>query len=162
GGEYGCVQWGGTFDGAVDDAAVAAIASWHTNAVRLGLNEDCWLGINGEPVNGLTAAQYRSDVEGFVQRLHAHGLYAILGLRWSGRGGGKATSQGVLPDADHSAAFWTSVAGAFKNDQAAVFDVFNEPAGGVSWSCWLNGCSYTDGNGTWQTAGMQSLVNAVR
>jgi hypothetical protein len=162
GGEYGCVQWGGTFDGPSDDPSVAAIASWHVNAVRLGLNEDCWLGINGEPVNGLTAAQYQANIESYVAHLHTRGLYAILELHWSAPGTAKATSQEVLPDADHSPAFWSSVAAAFAGTPATIFDVFNEPAGGVSWACWRDGCPYTDANGTWQTAGMQSLVDAVR
>src|SRR5262249_56928217 len=45
--EYACVQGWGIFDGPSDAASVQAIASWHTNAVRVPLNEDCWLSING-------------------------------------------------------------------------------------------------------------------
>ena len=47
GNEYACVQGFGIFDGPSDEASVAAIASWHVNFVRVLLNEDCWLGING-------------------------------------------------------------------------------------------------------------------
>ena len=47
--EYACIQGNGFFDGQVDQAAVTAILGWHTNAVRVPLNEDCWLGINGAP-----------------------------------------------------------------------------------------------------------------
>src|SRR5690242_16046231 len=49
GSEYACIQGWGIFDGPADLASVQAIASWHVNAVRVTLNEDCWLGINGVP-----------------------------------------------------------------------------------------------------------------
>src|SRR2546430_15526310 len=46
GAEYACIQGWGIFDGPSDAAAVQAISSRHTNAVRVPLNEDCWLNIN--------------------------------------------------------------------------------------------------------------------
>src|SRR5206468_74068 len=46
GSEYACIQGWGFFDGPSDATSIAAIAAWHTNAVRVPLNEDCWLGIN--------------------------------------------------------------------------------------------------------------------
>ncbi len=52
--EYACVQGWGIFDGPSDAASIAAMASWHINAVRVPPNRDCWLGING--VNPATAA----------------------------------------------------------------------------------------------------------
>ena len=45
--EYACIQGFGIFDGPSNAASVRAIASWHVNFVRILLNEDCWLGING-------------------------------------------------------------------------------------------------------------------
>src|SRR5213082_1383563 len=47
--EYACIQGWGIFDGPNDATSVRAIASWRTNAVRVPLNEDCWLAINGAP-----------------------------------------------------------------------------------------------------------------
>ena len=48
GAEYACAEGWGFFDGPTDDpASIAAMKSWHVNAVRLPMNEDCWLGING-------------------------------------------------------------------------------------------------------------------
>ena len=160
--EYACVQGFGIFDGPSDDASVAAMASWTgVNAVRVPLNEDCWLGINGYPNGGNSAAQYKSAIQGYVTKLHAHGLYAILELHWSAPGASGATYQEVMPDADHSPTFWSDVATTFKGDPATIFDVYNEPTG-VSWTCWRDGCPITNGRGTWQVAGMQSLVTAVR
>src|ERR1700761_1514601 len=49
--EYACVDGYGYNDGDQDAADAAAVASWHANAVRVPLNEDCWLGINGQPNN---------------------------------------------------------------------------------------------------------------
>jgi endoglucanase len=187
--EYACVQGYGYNDGHQDDADAVAVASWNANAVRVPLNEDCWLGINGQPNSSqgppqpLTAAGYQQSVEDYVRALNAHGLYAILDLHWTAPGAAVAISQQPMPDADHSVAFWQSVAQTFKSDPAVVFDVFNEPfdptdpksgddpdpSHKVSWGCWQNGGCVTsayDDNGrtatTYQVAGMQALVTAIR
>src|SRR5438445_11921439 len=47
--EYLCIHGWGIFDGPADTASVQAIAAWHANAVRVPLNEQCWLGLNGVP-----------------------------------------------------------------------------------------------------------------
>jgi hypothetical protein len=156
--EYACIQGWGLFDGPNDAPSVAAMASWHINAVRIPLNEDCWLDING--VNPAYAgASYQSAIQSYVNLLHQYKLYAILDLHWNAPGTTKATGQQVMPDADHSPAFWTSVASFFKADPAVLFDLYNEPHD-IAWSCWLNGCSV--GSPAWTTAGMQDLVTAVR
>src|SRR5947209_4983956 len=64
--EYACVQGFGPFDGPSDAASVQAIASWHVNIVRVLLNEDCWLGINGAPNGGYSAATYQQDIVNYV------------------------------------------------------------------------------------------------
>ena len=155
--EYACVQGWGIFDGPSDAASIAAIASWHVNAVRVPLNEDCWLGINGvNPSYG--GANYRSAIGGYVSRLHAAGLVVVLDLHWNAPGTTLALGQQVMADADHSPAFWSSVASYFLSDPAVVFDLYNEPHD-ISWACWRDGCTTSGG---WQAAGFQSLVNAVR
>ena len=155
--EYACVQGWGFADGPTSAASVAAIASWHVNAVRVPLNEDCWLGING--VNPTwSGAAYRNFIAGYVHELNQAGIAAVLDLHWGAAGSALATGQEAMPDASHAPAFWTSVAGVFRSTPGVVFDVFNEPHD-VSWSCWRNGCTMPAG---WQAAGMQSLVNAVR
>ena len=50
--EYSCLS-GNTFDGPADQASVSAMLSWKINIVRVPMNEDCWLGINGEPTGSL-------------------------------------------------------------------------------------------------------------
>ncbi len=155
--EYACIQGFGIFDGPSDAASIAAMAAWHINSVRVPLNEDCWLGINNAPA-AYSGANYRSAIEGYVSRLHAAGLLAVLDLHWTAAGSAQSTGQQNMPDADHAAAFWTSVATAFQGDGSAVFDLFNEPHD-VSWTCWRDGGDCGIG---YRVAGMQSLVDAVR
>ena len=157
GAEYACIQGWGIFDGPSDAASIQAIAAWHTNAVRLPLNEDCWLAINGAPA-AYSGATYRNAIVNYVNLLHAAGLYAILDLHWSAAGTAQATGQQEMVDADHGPAFWSSVASTFQNDPAVLFDLFNEPEF-ISWSCWRDG---TGCPVSWPVAGMQSLVTAVR
>ena len=111
--EYACIQGWGIFDGPSDAASVAAIASWHVNAVRVPLNEDCWLGINGvsSSYGGLV---YQQAIVNYVNLLNQDGIYAILDLHWSAPGTTPATGQEPMPDQAHSPAFWTSVADTFK------------------------------------------------
>src|SRR5262249_49493865 len=67
---YQCTKsWGGTFDGPSDQASVSAMVAWKIYIVRVPLNEDCWLGINGEPADKTTAAQYRQDIVNYVKLL---------------------------------------------------------------------------------------------
>jgi endoglucanase len=157
GGEYACIGGWDVFDGPTDRPSVAAMRSWGINAVRLPLNEDCWLGIN-VVLSAYSGAAYRNRVVSYVQLLNRAGIYVVLDLHWSAPGTKEATGQEEMADLDHSPAFWSSVARTFRRDPAVVFDLFNEPHG-ISWRCWRNGCWISEG---WQTAGMQTLVDAVR
>jgi endoglucanase len=157
GAEYACVGGWGFIDGPTDQQSIAAMTAWHINAVRLPLNEDCWLGING--VSPLySGAPYQAAVVSYVRRLHAAGLYVIIDLHWSAPGSTKATGQQEMADLTHAPAFWSSAARAFRTDPAVIFDLYNEPHG-IDWSCWRDGCQLPEG---WRAAGMQALVNAVR
>src|SRR5947209_6945919 len=81
--EYACVQGFGIFDGPSDAASVKAIASWRVNVVRIPLNEDCWLGINGVK-RAYAGANYRRAIISYVNLLHRSGMYAELSLMWAG------------------------------------------------------------------------------
>lgn len=152
GSEYACVQGWGIFDGPTDAQSIAAMKTWHVNAVRVPLNEDCWLAINGVK-RQYAGTAYRAAIRGFVARLHAAGMTAILELHWNAPGRQRATGQQPMPDKDHSVAFWRSVATTFRADRGLVFDLYNEPHD-VSWKCWRDGCA--------QWAGMQQLVTTIR
>jgi endoglucanase len=166
GAEYACAEGWGLFDGPTDtDAAIAAMRTWDINTVRLPLNEDCWLGINGVlPQYG--GVNYQNAIVDYVNRLNAHGILVVLNLHFSAPGTTIPDNQWPMADEDHSPAFWTSVATVFHNNQSVVFDLFNEPNpdGGkdstAAWSCVLDGgiCAGI----SYETAGMQQLVNVVR
>jgi endoglucanase len=177
GGEFSCVGSNGTngyafFDGPTDDSLVNPMLAWKVNAVRLPLNEECWLGINGV-APAYSGANYQAAVTSLVSLFRSHGIYVILDLHWGAPGGSIGTSQQPMADADHASAFWTSVASTFRGDVGVVFDLFNEPylaTGNISdgtdpWDCLENGCEadlQTPLSGTYMTAGMQALVTAVR
>ena len=161
--EYACIQGWGIFDGPSDAASVAAIASWHVNYVRVPLNEDCWLGINGvKPQYG--GANYRRAIVRYVDLLHAHGMYVELSLIWAAPGRYKATYQSGSPDEDHSPAFWKSLAHTFRSDHEVILAPWGETI--VDARCFLRGgvCEATYGpkNTPYKTAGMQQAVNVMR
>ena len=166
--EYACEQGWGIFDGPSNEVSVSAMASWHINAVRLPLNEGCWLnlytltndpadqGRNPSPFEGVA---YRLAIESYVALLHRWNIAVVLDLHALDSPGGLDVAP--MADAAHSVSFWHSVALTFKNDHGVLFDVYNEPHD-ISWACWLRGCVTSVSGVKYQTAGMQSLVNAVR
>ena len=159
--EYACQQGWGFFDGPSDMASIRAIKRWHVNAVRVQLNETCWLGINGiDPAYGGDA--YRRAIRGYVAKLERAGLYVILNLELAAPGAGQASSIPPMPDADHTPEFWRSVASAYRDDRAVLFDLYTEPHD-VGWDCWQNGCQIEGEDvGVYRAAGMAELVAAVR
>ena len=174
GSEYACVQNVGFFDGPSNDSSVSMFKSWrNVNAVRIPLNETCWLGING--VNERYSGEgYKTAIKTYVTLLHRYDLIPILELHWVGPGTTVASRLQPLPDADHALAFWADVAATFRDDDAVVFEAFNEPFpdrnrdSETGWLCWRDGCvaNQSVGSGgtatTYQAAGMQSIVNAIR
>jgi endoglucanase len=158
--EYACIQGWGIFDGPADLASVRAMAAWHVNAVRLPLNEDCWLGINGVP-SQYGGANYQQAIRDYVKLLHQEGLYAELSLQWSAPGTAVAANLSPILDADHALPFWTSVASIFKDDQAVYFGLESEPFG-IDVNCWLNGGDACAGQVDYPTAGMQQALDTVR
>jgi len=186
--EFACAQGGSAgnagwsiFGGQPEDtpATISAIQGWHVNAVRVPLNEDCWLGINGISAS-FGGDAYRKAIVSFVRDLIDSGMYVIVDLHWNAPGQAVALSQQPMADEDHAPSFWRSVATTFASSPNVLLDLYNEPflyqsyfQNGAQdpWSCWLNGCKlnqylsggqpYTKTYG-WQTAGMQQLVDAVR
>ncbi len=142
-------------------AMIAAMLRWDINVVRVPLNEDCWLGVQAP--RQYSGARYRRIVRGYVRALERAHLFVILDLHWAAPGRARALGEIPMPDRDHAPAFWHSVARMFRGDGKLIFDLFNEPYG-ISWACWLHGCRVhpNGGLGTYQAAGMQELVHAVR
>jgi hypothetical protein len=177
GSEYVCVQGGAVFDGAWGLASIATIASWKANAVRIPLNETCWLGPQAASGSG-----YKDSIGLFVSMLHQFHIVPIIELHWAAPGTLKADRQQPMPDADNAVDFWTDVATTFASDDGVVFEMYNEPFpdsnhdSPAAWQCWRDGCASmlyvanpdrTKGGSvpsgtTYQSAGMTALVGAVR
>ncbi len=171
GSEYACIQGWGMTEGTIDQAFVNAVLSWHVNALRLPLNEDCWLGINNAAA-AYSGQAYRDWVSATVALLVQNGIVPILDLHWSAPGTTQATGQQDMPDRDHSLDFWRSVAATFGGNQSVVFEAYNEPHPGgngytdANWSCWKSGSMTANGGSCTQegyaVAGMQDIVTAIR
>jgi hypothetical protein len=163
----------GIFQGPVDAGSVSALLSWHVNAVALPLNEACWLGGYAKLNPQYSGAAYRRAIVAYVNRLNRSGIYVILRLSAAAPGqhayGEDQISSDEIPmaDADHSVAFWRSVAKTFRSNHWVLFHTYDEPHD-VSWKCLLHGCLANDkpeGHerfGTYRTAGNQAMVNAIR
>jgi endoglucanase len=173
--EFACVQGKGMWDSPTpDQASVDAMKAWNIHAVRIPLNEDCWLGTFGTP----SGATYQQEVKHYADLLVANGITPIVEMHWnhgvytgtaSACADANATCQKPMPDAQYAPTFWTQVANMFKGNNAVIFDLFNEPYpdaannwsdATAAWTCLRDGGTCT-GIG-YQVAGMQSLVNAVR
>ena len=192
--QYDCAQSGaGFFDdptisGTNFTTEIAAMKAWGINVVRVNLNEECWLGINGVPSttsavgsNGYNA--YANEMGSYVAALNAAGIYAEVDLHLNAPGNelisdsGNNDDQNPMPESN-SITFWTSVGKYFASNHAVIFGVFNEPfpvdynsngdtASG--WACDVNGCTVHDcthssGNckGTYAGVGMKTLIDTIR
>lgn len=163
--QYACMEGWGIFDGPSDDASIQSMKSWGITAVRVNLNEDCWLGING--VNPQYAGDnYHAAIGDYVKRLNEAGLYVIVDMHHSAPGDQPADGQRPMPDRDHAPDYWKSVAGYFKDNHAVLFDLYNEPYpddnqdSTAAWTCVRDGGDCPGVGFT--AAGMQELVTAVR
>jgi endoglucanase len=173
GAEYACEEGWGIFDTpqtTMPRAIVAAMATWAgANAVRVPVNERCWLGLAGiKPA--YAGARYQRAIERYVSLLNADGFAVILDLAGTAPGTETSANQEAMPDS-YSVAFWRSAATAFKANTSVLFDLFNEPwpdnsaDSAAAWSCWRDGgCTQVSQNGGehYQAAGMQQLVSTIR
>jgi hypothetical protein len=179
--EYQCIKDFGDgqvrhFDGPSDAASIDAIASWRgVNAVRVPLNEHCWLGVEGMPAVG-TVEEYRRAVVDYVALLHSKKLTPILDLHWVGAGSLPADRLEPMPDAKYAPQFWRSVAATFKDDPNVVLEPFNEPYpngnsdGDLAWHVFRDGGLQLVGvrrgqpatGESYDSVGMQALVDAIR
>jgi Cellulase (glycosyl hydrolase family 5) len=163
--EYACIQGWGIEEGPLDQSSENAIAAWGANLVRIPLNEDCWLGINGvNPANG--GSNYIAAIRTLVSQVTAAGMYAELSLMWAAPGSIQATYQPGAPDEDHSPAMWASLASTFAGNPDVILAPWGEPT--VNANCLLNGgtCDVpydaTYIPATYETAGMQQAVTVMR
>jgi len=133
----------------------------------------------GQVINPDPGGNYHAAVAAVVSQATAAGLYVILDLHLTAPGTACPETQNAMADADHSVTFWSSVAATYKNNANVIFELFNEPfldqtslEDNTPWADLINGhgtlSSYiTQGNPsivnyTWNNAGMQQMLNAIR
>jgi endoglucanase len=174
GAEYACIEGWGIFDVPPNDSMPASIVTamkrWTgANAVRVPLNEQCWLGIGVAPRYG--GRTYQRAIADYVTLLTTHGFAVVLDLHRSAPGSQRSTDQDQMPNRSHSVQFWREVSAAFRSNGAVLFDLFNEPAlygePGTerAWQCWRDGgCTLRSPNGgaSYVAAGMNELIAAIR
>jgi endoglucanase len=162
--DFHCSEGRGIFDGPTGPASIAALLSWHINAVRLPLNEGCWLGGNPGIPPALSGAAYQTAIATYVGALTAAGIYVVLDLHKAAPGTSINTHRFYpMADADHAPTFWGQVATRFESDGMVLFDLYNEPHD-ISWPCWRDGGKACQGQGgiTYKAVGMVSLIKTIR
>jgi hypothetical protein len=146
---------------------------------------------DGSAHNPDPGGNYKAAVQQIVADATAMGWYVILDLHKNAPKGTvngnlveiapESTTQNQMADADNSVAFWTAIATDFKGNPNVIFDLFNEPyfdnvvapsgvsGANVAWTILRDGGTNTLFYGDsatfqqhWTSAGMQTMVNAVR
>jgi hypothetical protein len=137
------------------------IDQWKANVIRLPIKDNFWFGHG--PYQNDKGAAYRRTVADVVNMAAARGAYVIIDLH-----------RYRAPEKDH-AAFWTDVAGHYKDHPAVLFELLNEPHG-ITWDVWQRGGHVMDKKKgkdgvvdenaestlAFESVGMQALLDAVR
>lgn len=166
--EYACIQGWGFAHGPIDASVVKAMQGWNINAVRVPLNESCWLGIN--TTSAYAGAAYRQAIQSWVAAITQANMAAILEVHWTAPGSQAATGQKAMLNADHSLDLWRSVAETFKGNSAVAFDLHNEPfpyypdqqGHALTWPCWRDGRGNCPSSLGFTAVGMQEVIQVVR
>jgi endoglucanase len=140
----------------VPQSVKVALEDWKANVIRLPVIDSLWFGHGRPPQSSSNDPEaYRQIVDNVVKMAAGQGAYVVLDLH-----------RYHAPD-QSAVDFWKDAAARYKNNPAVLFDIFNEPTG-VDWPTWRNGGTITDKKKgglppvTWQSVGMQGLVDAVR
>ena len=155
--EYACAQGWGFSDGPVDQDVINAMLAWNINAVRVTINEHCWLDRNGVDPQ-FAGDNYQTAVLDWVDLLLANDIVVIVSLIWSDAGDTLAMGQAVTANRDHSLDLWASLGAALVDRQGIIIDLYGEPHD-ISWECWQSGCVTEEG---YPAVGMQEMLDAVR
>src|SRR3954451_18422342 len=117
--EYMCRSgFGDVFDGPSDQRSIDAMKTWRINAVRLPLNESCWLGV-GKLHRWV--GRYRSAIVRYIRLLRRNHLYVIIEDHVSAPGKRLARDFLPMPAASHPPDFWRSVARRFRRTSNVLF-----------------------------------------
>jgi Cellulase (glycosyl hydrolase family 5)/Calx-beta domain len=183
--------WGGT------PPLIGPAAAWKANAWRVSLNEASWLADDAgqattcmdsggashiaDPWGSAGGKTYQQYIAQEASTMNAAGFYVILVLHYAAPDTHCPQLQTQMADADHSPAFWASVAKVFKNTPGVMFELYNEP-----YNAWMEAgqnSSHVIGLGSattpeytgypsnpnyrlvnmpWAVASMQTMITAIR
>jgi hypothetical protein len=149
---------GGGSDGpndAPNGPNLAFLRKWNMNAIRIGINEACWLGyrcystaVNGDGVTGWinpdpngASNSYQRQITRQIALLNSIGCYVILTLAGTNPGRSAPGGQDFMANQDNSIGCWRSIAatygypngtalkrnGGTLDDRSVIFELFNEP-----------------------------------
>jgi hypothetical protein len=162
---------------APDQAMMDRMRAKGVNLLRIPMNEAFWLGATSVPV-ATRGENYRAECDRVVALCQANDITPLLDLHWSKPDGGdpsaatgaNGTSIDVMANMNYSVPFWQSVAARYRTNTGVMFDLYNEPTIShwtlgetAAWSLWKDGGTYTSNwGGTYQAAGMQDMLDAIR
>ena len=81
---------------------ISAMRPWHVNVVHLGSERGLRARDQRRP-GAYGGANYMNAIKAYVNRLHAHGLYAEVSLMWAAPGTPAGLDHPPILDQDHSA-----------------------------------------------------------
>jgi hypothetical protein len=143
----------------LDRMKIAATAEdWCANTVRLQLEQDDLVGLDGTGFNQAYMAAIRSEVA-----LAEHYQLVVVLNDETNYSPTADVERGPTPA---TKAFWKDLAEVYGNDPQVIFDLFNEPriySAGMpqaqEWQLWLDGGAFGD---VWYSFGMAQLAAYVR
>jgi hypothetical protein len=131
------------------------LKKWRMNAIRIGINEACWLGykcystaVNGDGTTGCInpdpnapSESYQRQITRQIAALNSIGCYVILTLAGTNPGRSAPGGQDFMANQDNSISCWQSIAsiygypkgialkrnGGTVDDRSVIFELFNEP-----------------------------------
>ncbi len=134
--------------------------SRHADTVRFQISQ---YGL--DPMDPLFSAAYVGEVRNGIQLARNAGLNVIISLQGQSPIGNTTAGGCPLPNVGAERA-WNQLAPMFAGDPGVMFELYNEPSLGTSftnWQLWQNGGLIPQQNGTTcQEVGMQTLINDIR
>jgi Cellulase (glycosyl hydrolase family 5) len=141
-------------------AELRAVRAHHADTVRFQVSQ---YGL--DPLDPLHSSQYVQEVRGGIQLARSSGLNVIISMQAQGPAGAAQGQNCPLPSTGAERA-WNQIAPMFAGDPGVMFELYNEPSLGLSftnWQLWLNGGFISQQDGmVCQEVGMQALINDIR
>lgn len=138
-----------------------ALTDWNANLIRLPISQDRWFGFAKEQQSAQNFLAYRQKVDDILALVKKHSAYLLFDLHWSNKDRwGEFIGQHNMPDTN-SIVFWRDASLRYKNDDAVLFGIYNEPKN-VSWDVWKNGGTVIEEGVTYHAVGIQTLIDVIR